>query len=444
MSGRFRFTPEMRATALGVAIVTGLVLDAIQPDENSVSGGKPEHSVGQDMSHVEPPETVHHVEPSETVHHVGPEQTFHHMVPETVFSHVGPETVFSHVGPEQVVHHVSDHTPVMTSSMESDTVRTERVVVRAAEIPFVDTPEQKLARSHQRMTDEIRTMEKDLESTRAAMVTANEMMLSMNPGKSPGKSPGTTAGNSDLLLKSGEEQQELDSRIDAGMRIFNDRLVMEYLDSVQAWISDDVDQATLNRVIDITREKMVKTNESRDVIHVDITSDQYIDLILGETAEKFSGVLAGTGVESEIVTRAADAIGPLARKIINRMHDANLVDKFVFGLERVFARIDAFGMSEINTAIKKQVAAVNDKGRKYAGDLSDETILGNIADSFVDVLANEGLHTEADFKIRDLAEDRVARLLAGFNPFLDEYDYPVMKDEDMLEVAEMDISLDLH
>ena len=232
--------------------------------------------------------------------------------------------------------------------------------------------------------------------------------------------------------------------IDAGMRIFNDNLVMDYLDAAQARISGDVDQATLKHVIAIARREMAEMNKSRDVTHIDITSDQYIEFVVRETNGRFTDILARTGVDPEHVARVADAIGPLVRKRINTVHDTNLVDKFVFGLEHVFARIDAFEMSEIGTAVKKQVAAVNDSGRENAGDLSDETILRNIAVSFVDVLGNEGFHTESGPEVRDLAENRVTQLLAGYNPFLDEYDYPAAETEGMLEVAEMDTSLDMH
>ena len=431
MSRKIRFTPEMRLSVLTVAAATGLFLDAIQPDENPVPERKPDHSVRQAMSHDES---------LETFHHIGPEQTFSHIEPEQTFSHIEPKTILSHIGPEQTIHHVADQTPVRTTSLVSETVQTKRVVIRAAEIPFVDTPEQALTRSHQQMTDDIVTMESDFESVRAAMVTANEIMSSMNLGKLPG----TTAGNTDFLSKSPEEQQELDEMIDAGMRIFNDNLVMDYLDAVQARISGDVDQVILNHVIATVRREMAEMNESHDVTHIDITSDQYIEFVVRETNGRFTDILSRAGVDPEHVAKVADEVGPQVRKIINTAHDADLVDKFLFGLEHVFTRIDAFGMSEINTAVKNQVAAVNDKARESAGDLPDETILGNIAVGFVDVLESKGFHAETDIGIRDLAEDRVARLLAGFNPFLDEYDYPAAETEGMLEVAEMDASLDMH
>ena len=187
MSRRIRFTPEMRLSVLGVAAITGLFLDAIQPGENPVSERKPDHSVRQATSHVES---------LKTFHHIGPEQTF---------SHIEPETTLSHIGPEQTLHHVAGYTPARTVSLESGTVRTERTVERAAKIPFVDTPEQALARSHQRMADEIGTMENDFKSAAAAMVVANELMSSINLGKSPGP----TADNTDFLSRDREEQQEL-------------------------------------------------------------------------------------------------------------------------------------------------------------------------------------------------------------------------------------------
>ena len=175
----------------------------------------------------------------------------------------------------------------------------------------------------------------------------------------------------------------------------------------------EIDRDLFNRALNMAAEQMYQKNDCRDMTV--IGADSLIQTILEETNTALINSLGEIYGNKDVATTIQKISTMLVNRISREIHDENVAMDFLEGIHDKLPEMDDNDRDFISHLAYLTQIEINklNNNNIMIGKRSDETVLRNTRDFFVDQIKANPVHPDIWVVIENIADEVVEKLLSG-------------------------------